>query len=451
MVYFLAQSHEKDWDTRAVRNLLCAAASPRRTSMLTRRDFSKSVLAGATASLASGNLLRVGKQEVPPDQSSNQACDLLIKGGTVIDPGQHLHALMDVAVNDGKIIEVSKDFPESRARQVFSAKDKIVTPGLIDIHVHCFDGVGLSINADHYCLGRGTTTVVDAGSTGYFTIGRFVKDVVSNSITRIHPLVHIGAVGAGSGLPRPMDNLAWEDPLLTAKAAEYNKPAVVGIKVHLAQNNSSRPKDLELEFVKRGLEAAEATKLPMMVHINETYYPLSDILKFLRKGDIFTHCFSGFPQDSPLDANGKILPVVREARDRGVIFDIGEGPAHRHFSFDVAEKCLQQGFLPDTISSDLSDAHYLIGDLTTSVSKFLALGMDIDKAIELVTLRPSQVFDFGAQIGTLRPGSEADISVFELQQGKFEYVSGGGGKREGTQKLVNKAVVRRGRLFVNAL
>src|SRR5579872_2192848 len=157
--------------------------------MITRRQFSKSVLAGGTAMLASERLTAGGEPFGLPAESSRRDYDLLVKGGTVIDPSQHLHAAMDVAVKDGKIAEVSPSIDEARAEDVVSAKDKIVTPGLIDIHVHCFDGYSSAgINADHYCLGRGVTTVVDAGSTGYMAIGRFVRDVVNNSFTRVHPL-----------------------------------------------------------------------------------------------------------------------------------------------------------------------------------------------------------------------------------------------------------------------
>jgi dihydroorotase len=423
--------------------------------MITRREFSKSVLAGGAALVTSGDLASATSPAVtaPQDEGSNKIkkYDLLIKGGTVVDPAQNLHAPLDVAVVDGKIFEVSANIPESQADEIVSAKGRIVTPGFIDIHVHVFEGYGeAGVNADHYCLGRGVTTVVDAGSSGYMAINRFVKDIVDTSITRIHPLVHIGATGAGNGLPIPMDDLYMVNPHLTAKAAEYNKPAVVGIKVHPAKSNSSHPKDVELEFVKRGLEAGGACHLPVMVHINETYNPLPVILNMLRKGDIFTHCFDGYPQDSPLDANGKILPEVWDARDRGVIFDIAEGVMHKHFNFDVAEKCLQQGFLPDTLSSDMSRAHYQAGDLTTVVSHLMAIGMDLDKAIERVTIKPAQVFDFGMPLGTLKVGSEADITICELQDGRFEFAAGGT-KRAGRQNLVNKAVVRRGRLYVNQI
>jgi dihydroorotase len=167
-------------------------------------------------------------------------------------------------------------------------------------------------------------------------------------------------------------------------------------------------------------------------------------LNRLRKGDIFTHCFNAFPQDDPLDANGKILPEVREARARGVIFDIAAGSAHPHFSFDVAEKCLQQDFLPDTISTDLNGDHIIGTDMPLMISKFLALGMSLDKAVELTTIKPSRVFDFGVPIGTLKPGSEADIGIFEVQDGRFEFSDGVGVKRVGRQKLVSKAAVCRG-------
>lgn len=432
--------------------------------MITRRDFSKSVLIGGTAFLASNDPLSAAQsspQSTPQGGNLNKSYeggggtdksyDLLIKGGTVIDPGQKLSGEFDVAINDGKIIKVSPDIPESQARVVFSAKDRIITPGMIDLHVHCYYGVDEGISADHYCLARGTTTCVDAGSTGYVAIRRFVMDIVSTSITRVFALVHIGGIGAETGLPRAMENMAWEDPKLCEKAVVNNRPAVVGVKVHLSKERSSNPKDNELVFLAKGIEAGQATGLPVMVHINNTYYPLPVVLSKLRKGDIFTHCFNAFPQDSPLDSNGKILPEVLEARARGVIFDIAAGSAHPHFSFDVAEKCLQQGFLPDTISTDLDGPHVAGTDLPLLVSKFLALGMTLDKAVELTTVNPSRVFDFGIEIGSLKPGSHADVGVFELQEGRYEFVDGIGAKRVGRQKFVNTAAVCRGKLFVNQI
>jgi dihydroorotase len=418
--------------------------------MLTRREFSRYFLAGSTALLGSDKFLPAGNPPVYSDQSSSQDCNLLIKGGTVIDPGQHLHAALDVAVKDGKILEVSRDFPEDRARRVVSAKGKIVTPGLIDIHVHAFEGVGGGMNADRYCMGRGVTTVVDT-SSGYPLIGGLRKYVINTSSTRIYAVVDIYAVPTIGTAPRQlggksvMENLEWVNPQLTAKAAEENKPAVVGISVRMEEDDTGSK---DLEILKRALEAAEASRLPLMALIDKSYSPLPDILKMLRKGDVFS-LFLNDHQHRILDANGKILPEVWEARKRGILFDPAQGS--RHLSFDVAEKCLEQNFLPDTISTGLSSAvvNGPVFDLPAMISKFMAIGMDLDKAIELTTIKPAQVFNYGLQLGTLRPGSEADIGIFELQEGKFEFVDSGGEKRTGRQKLVNKAAICRGQLFVN--
>jgi dihydroorotase len=430
--------------------------------MLTRRDFSKSVIAGGAALLSSGDPsvvnLAAGEPPAPQDEAprkTNMKYDLVIKGGTVVDPGQGLHAPLDVGVKNGKILNVARDIPESEAAKTFSAKDRIVTPGFIDLHTHWWDQglapLTAAAAADHYCLGRGVTTVVDAGTTGYLSISRFVKDIVNPAVTRIYPLVHLSPVGPVSGLQNPMENLNWVDPQLTAQAASNNKPAVVGIKVHLSQRMSSRPKDMEKEFLKRALEAAELSRLPLMVHLNETYYPLRDNLDKMRKGDVFTHCFNEFPTTNPIDSDGKIRPEVREARARGVIFDTGDSLNHAHFRFAVAEACLRQGFLPDTISSDMSKEHAGEFDLITIVSKWMSIGLELDKAIAMVTINPTKVFNFGVQIGTLRPGSEGDISISELQEGSFDFFDGAKVKRVGRQRLLSTATVCRGELFVNRL
>lgn len=423
--------------------------------MLTRREFAKYFAAGGAAALAPRVLWPASKAPVPYEPGSGPDLDLLIKGGTVIDPAQKLHGPMDVAVSGSKIVELAKDIPAARARHVISATDRIVTPGFVDLHVHCYDGVGIGMNADHYCLGRGVTTVADAGSTGSFMIGRFIKDIVQTSTTRVYAWLHIGTMGAMVDPAHRYQNLDWVDPESTARAAEQNKPVVIGIKVHVQKNLSNRPQEFELEYMKRALQAAEAAHLPMMGHIWDSYYPLPDILKMMRKGDVYTHCFNNFPHNI-LDVNGKIVPEVREARERGVIFDVGEGP--HNLSMSVVEKCLQQDFLPDSLGTDLANP-YGIGtndrdDMPTLVSRFLALGMTLEQAIERVTIIPSRVCNFGVQIGTLRPGSEADISIFELREGRFEFADPAdakGEKRVGRQMLINKSVVCRGQLFANVV
>jgi dihydroorotase len=424
--------------------------------MFTRREFAKLfAAAGGTAVFAPKKLYSAGQARTALAEDPRQDIDLLIKGGTVIDPSQKLHRPMDVAIRGSKILELGKEIAESRAQYVLSAKDLIVTPGFIDLHVHCFDGVGIGMNADHYCLGRGVTTVVDAGSTGSFLIGRFIKDIVETSTTRVYAWLHIGTMGAAVDPTHRYQNGDWVVPETTARAAEQYKPVVVGIKVHVQRNLSTRPQELELEFVRRALQAAEATHLPMMAHIWDSYYPLPDILKLMRKGDVYTHCFNKFPHNI-LDANGKILPEVREARDRGIIFDVGEGP--HNLSMSVVEKCLEQDFLPDTLGTDLANP-WGIGnndrdDMPTLVSRFLALGLTLDQAIERVTSIPARVCNFGMELGTLKPGSEADVSIFELREGKFDFgdpADEKGPHRVGHQMLINKSVVCRGQLFANVV
>jgi dihydroorotase len=416
--------------------------------MVTRRDFSKFIAAGATA-LASGKGLTAAEpfaSPAPPE--GGEKWDLLIKGGTVIDPGQHLHALLDVAVNNGHVVEISKDIPESRAKQIFSAKGMIVTPGLIDLHVHCFDGFR-GINADHYCLSKGVTTVIDAGSSGYVGIDGFVKYIVKPSVTRIYPLVNIAALGRmvsskETFLDR-MKNPDWVHPDLTAKAAETNKPFVVGIKA-LLQDVIVGAKDLEC--LTMALDAAKSSHLPLMAHIDEPVSPLPVLINKLRKGDVFSHFCYNHPH-GVLDANGKLLPEVLDARARGVYFDAAHGQVL--WSFDVLEKCMQQGFLPDTISSDLNEFTSLtrVFDLPTVMSKFLAIGMTLEQVIERVTVKPAQIFNYGLTLGVLQPGNAADIGIFEVREGKFEFEDCELKKRIGRQRLVNMAAVCRGQLFVN--
>jgi dihydroorotase len=412
--------------------------------MLTRREFSK--LIAGSGLLASGKLGRAYAPTSSPAQSASPDCDLLIKGGTVIDPGQNLHTALDVAVKDGKLLELSPNIPVARARSVVSAKGKIVTPGLIDMHVHVFEGMGpIPVNADLYCLERGVTTAVDTGTTGYAGIAAFEKYVIRPSATRIYALLDINGFGVMMGLAGEYGNLDWLNPQFTARAAEENKPDVVGIKCRLSKETTG-PNDLEV--LKRALEAAEASHLPLMVHIGESYSPLPQILGHMRKGDVLTHCFNGRP-NGILNANGRLLPEVVQARERGVFFDIGHGSTS--FDFDVAEKCLQQNFMPDTISSDLATTS-INGptfDLVTTASKFLLLGLSLDQVIERVTVRPTRVFNFGVELGSLRPRTEADLSILEVREGNFVFVDTGGKRRTGRQKLQSAAAVRGGRLYVN--
>lgn len=417
--------------------------------MVTRRQFSK-VLMGAGAGLPAFDGAATGLG-LPGEQSQLEVsnggpspdCDIIIKGGTVIDPGQKLHTVLDIAIRNGKILEVSQNIPASRGHKVVSAKGKIVTPGLIDVHAHVFEAIGQGgVSADHACLPKGVTTVIDAGSAGYSLIPGLRKYVISASSTRVYALVDVGALGLVVGINNAMQNLDWVDPSLAAQAAESNRPAVVGIKVRLQESVQG---DKDIECLKRGVAAAEACKMPLMVHIDGPHSPLEEILALLRKGDIITHCYNG-SKHGVLDSQGKVLPAVWEARKRGILFDPAQG--FHHLDFRVAEKCLRQGFVPDTLSTDLTlhDVHGPVYDLPTTLSKFMALGMTLDQVIERATSKAAPVFDLGLNLGTLRPGSEADIAIFDLREGTFEFIDSYGQVRTGHQKLF-PLLACSGRLF----
>jgi dihydroorotase len=416
--------------------------------MLTRRNFSK--LIAAAPLLAAGSLesAPAATSASPQDMSQalSQSRDLLIKGGTVVDPSQKLHEVLDVAVKDGKIQQVARDIPADSSQNVISAKGRVVTPGLIDVHVHIFEGIGpTGVNVDQYCLGRGVTTAIDAGSAGSFAIAGFRQYVIKPSATRVFAMVDIGARGTLMGLVGNYTNLDWVNPERTARAAEANKPDVVAIKVRLSKAITG-PNDLEV--LKRALQAAQLSSLPLMVHVGDSYSPLPQILRQLRKGDILTHCFTGEP-NGPLDANGKMIPEMMESRERGVFFDVGDGGPH--MSLAVAEKCIQQGFLPDTIGTDLGGISYNgpVYDLVTELSKFLLIGLTLDQVIERVTIRPTQVFNFGVEIGTLRPGAVADITILDVREGPFTFTDSTGVKRTGRQKLQSVAAIRAGKTYIN--
>jgi dihydroorotase len=259
----------------------------------------------------------------------------------------------------------------------------------------------------------------------------------------LYALLDIGALGTLVGIKDTLKNLEWVNPELTAKAATANRPSVIGIKARLSRDIAGSN---DKEVLRRARQAAEATHLPMMLHIGDTDLSLREILVSLRQGDMITHCFTPRP-NGIVDANGKIIPEVLEARKRGILFDVGHGAFH--FGFDLTEKCVQQGFLPDSISSDLAgrSVNGPTFDLTTTLSKFFLLGVSVDKTLELATIKPARAFDYGLELGTLKLESAADISILELRDGEFEFVDATGSKRTGRQKLFATAAVRDGKLF----
>ena len=382
-----------------------------------------------------------------PESSEQKPYDLLIKGGKVIDPSQGLEGELDVAVRAGKVAAVAPDISEAQAGEVIRARGKIVTPGLIDLHAHVFPYVGpYGIEPDPYCVRRGVTSVIDAGTSGAFTFPAFRRFIIERAATRIRALLHVVSIGMVAGSTPDMgelEDLRYCDPKLAVEAANQNRDLIVGFKIRFSENYTG-PNDLE--GMRRARAAADEAGLPIMIHIGGSYSPLMEFLTLMKKGDVVTHSFNSHP-NGLLDGSGKVVPEVLEARERGVLFDVGHGAGS--FSFDVMEKCLTQGFSPDTISSDLYSAniHGPVYDLLTTLSKFLLLGMSLHDVIARATVNSSRVFNFGATIGTLKPGAEADVSVLELREGEFTFTDSDGKSRTGRRKLEAVTTVRGGKVF----
>jgi dihydroorotase len=374
--------------------------------------------------------------------------DLLIKGGRVVDPSQRLSAVRDVAIAGTKVARVAADIAETEARQVLDAKGRVVTPGLIDVHVHVYDGVApLGIPADPNCIAKGVTTVVDAGSAGAHTFPALRKNVINVVDTRVYALLNISVVGQSTfSRENPFGellDLRYVNPKLAIRTIEQNRDAILGIKIRLSRDIAG---ERDLKVLGLAKEAADAVKLPLMVHIGDTHSPLREILPLLGKGDVITHCFHGRP-NGVLDANDRVLPEVKRAVERGVHLDIGHGAGS--FSFAVAEKALRQELLPGTISSDVHQFNVYgpVFDLATTLSKFLHLGLTLDQVIERAATNPANVFGFPKGLGTLREGAEADVAIFSLAEGEFTFVDAHGQKRLGQRKLVPVATVKAGKLY----
>jgi len=409
--------------------------------MVTRRQFCERILSAGALCAAAPQWLSAGA--LVPAQSDRPIYDTLIREGMVIDPSQNINAKMDVAIADGKIAEVARNIPASQAREVISAAGKIVCPGIIDIHAHVYEGVGTQgLSPDRYYLAKGVTTVVDAGSAGYTTIAGFRKYIANASRTRVYAMVDIGVLGLVAGIRNAMKNLDYVNAAETAEAVRQNKPVTVGVKARLTEAVAGTE---DLEILRRTRQAAEGAGVPMMIHVGDTHSPLQELLKQFRPGDVLTHYLHP-DRHGVLDANGKIFPEILEARQRGDLFDVGHGTSH--FSFRVAEKCMAQGFHPDTISSDATTGtlNGPVFDTLTTLSKFLAIGMPVAEVLRAATWNPARVFAYGHELGSFRKGSDADVSILDLRDGTYSYIDSSKETRAGKQQLFPDRTLLSGKL-----
>jgi dihydroorotase len=363
--------------------------------------------------------------------------DLVIRGGRVIDPAQRIDTIADVAVVAGKIAAIAPALPEDAAIESIDARGLLVVPGLIDVHVHARDA---ELPPSDF-LASGVTTMVDAGSRGADNIDSILA-IARAAPNRLRLLLNVALLGNNpGGRAEFLDGIAPADIGKARAAVEQHRAWIVGIKARLSRGVSG---DIDMEVLRRAVQVAEPFGLPVMIHIGDTASPLPQLLQLLRPGDIVTHVYAPTP-NGILDANGKLLAEVVQARADGIRFDFGNG-LNEHWAWDVAEKAIAQDFLPDTFSSDLNvpGRAAQVFDFPNVLSKFLALGLPLDQVLARATSNSAQTFRELNALGSLRVGAAADIAVLELAEGEFEYVDNYRGTRTGTQKLLTRVVVMGG-------
>ena len=373
--------------------------------------------------------------------------DLVISGGTLIDPAQGIHDRRDIAFAAGHVAAVAPHIPCEQATQSINATGKYVVPGLVDAHVHVFEGVShYGINPDQTCLAHGATTVVDAGSAGADTFDGFRKYVIEVSDTRILAHVNISSMGMISREVGELDDIKWASVPKALAAIEKHRDVVLGVKVRLTRFlNCSESAGLKPLFLAR--EAADAAGLPLMIHPQDSWAEsLDQVLAVLRSGDMMTHMYHG-ERHGILDERGRIRESVLAARERGVHFDVGHGEGS--FDWTVAETAMAQGFAPTTISSDLHryNVNGPVYDLVTTVAKFLHLGMSLDDALARVTAVPAGVVGLEGKAGTLAVGSFGDAVVLDLQEGRFDLQDSRRVTRTGDVRLVPEVVIKGGAVW----
>lgn len=372
--------------------------------------------------------------------------DLLVTGGTLIDVAQGIHGRHDVAFRNGRVAAVADAIPRDEAIETVDATGKLISPGLIDVHVHVFEGVShYGINVDRGCLARGATTVVDAGSAGADTFPGFRTYVIEASETRILAHLNISTMGMISRQIGELDDIKWASVPRALEMIERNRDVILGVKVRLTREQLVG-KNGGLRPLYMAREAADAAGLPIMVHPQRSWASSFDeIISVMRDGDVLTHMYHG-EEHGILDDDGRVRPSVWAARERGVIFDVGHGEGS--FDWDICQRALAQGFPPTTISSDLH--RYNIGgpvfDLVTTVSKFLHLGLSLDEAMAMVTAVPARVVGMPGQVGTLAVGAEGDAVVLDLQSGEFPFQDSRRVMHTGEQRLEPVAVIKAGRV-----
>lgn len=377
----------------------------------------------------------------------NPMFDLVLAGGRVIDPRHGVDAECDIGVRAGQVAGVGRGLPHAAATAVRDVRGLLVVPGLIDLHTHIYHkATSYGVEPDAVALRSAVTTMVDAGSAGASNYAGLRDFVMTPARTRLLAYLNISFAGIFAFERGLMVGEAANRDLLSVEhcraVAEANLDTVVGIKVRLGAAVSG---DVGVEALDRAIAAAEPLGLPVMTHIGRPLPGYAEILARMRRGDVLTHCFRPAP-NSPVDAAGHVLPALRAARERGVLFDIGHGMGA--FGFESAEAALADGFPPDVISSDV---HALsIGgpayDLLHTMSKLLNCGLPVEAVIAMASDAPARALR-KAELGHLAVGAPADISLLKVADVPMSFVDVVGVRRDGVRVLRPAGLLRSGQWF----
>jgi dihydroorotase len=370
-----------------------------------------------------------------------QTYDILIKGGHVIDGRNGLDAVRDVGIKDGKIAAVAADIPATQAAKTVDAAGLYVTPGLVDIHVHVYTGEGesysrgfRSVPPDGFTLESCTTTVADAGSSGWRNFEDFKKRIIDQSKTRVMAFLNIVGNGMGGGAIE--QNLTDMQAQPTAEMALKHKGVIVGIK-------SAHYNGPEWDPYIQAEEAGKIANIPVMVDFGSARVrTIAELFqKYFRPGDIYTHAYAGGSRGELID--GKVNPAIFEAQKKGIIFDIGHGGGS--FVWQTAVQAFKERYYPDSLSTDLHIGSMNAGmkDMVNLMSKFLALGMPLKDVVVRSTWNPAREIKM-ENLGHLSVGAPADIAIMRLEKGKFGFLDQRGGRLDGTERLGCELTMRDG-------
>ncbi len=374
--------------------------------------------------------------------------DLLIKGGELIDPAQGLHWQVNIAVSRGKIAALDTDIPPREAKKVIDARGKVVTPGLIDLHLHVAEGIApIALAPDKAGVLSGVTTVCDGGSTGCIDFPRF-KSIITRAKTDV--LCFLNIFSGGLATVHDIKKHYDIDAEAALKVAVENRDVIKGIKL---QAISAIAETLGIKAVKIARQVAREAGMPLMVHLGDmrertAHDPMDDftrqLLPLLGKGDILLHVFT-WEAGGVIQADGRVMDEFKEAIKRGVVIDTAHGLYH--LSFQMSRIALAQGILPTTISTDLSLMSFeqAVFSLAVTMSKFLALGLSLDQVVEMTTINPARALGEEHRRGTLKVGMPADISILEPVEGDYSFSDGKGGNRlEGGLLLTPRLTLKSG-------